>query len=49
MLLDDAAIAPGYLGVARNLVSPQVRGFVTNNVNIHRSRYMSLDRGVRTV
>jgi oligopeptide transport system substrate-binding protein len=48
VLLDDAAIAPGYLGVARNLVSPQVKGFVTNNVNIHRSRYISLDRGVRT-
>ena len=49
VLLDDVAIAPGYLGVARNLVSPQVHGFVTNNVNIHRSRYMSLDRGIRTV
>lgn len=49
VLLDDVAIAPGFLGVARNLVSPQVRGFVTNNVNIHRSRYMSLDRDVRTV
>jgi oligopeptide transport system substrate-binding protein len=49
VLLDDAGIAPGFLGVARNLVSPQVRGFVTNNVNIHRSRYMSLDRGIRTV
>jgi len=49
VLLDDVAIAPGYLGVARNLVSPQVKGFVTNNVNIHRSRYMSLDRDIRTV
>lgn len=49
VLLDDAAIAPGYLGVARNLVSPQVKGFVTNNVNIHRSRYMALDRSIRTV
>ncbi len=37
ILLDDVAVAPGYLGVTRNLVSPQVKGFATNNVNIHRS------------
>ncbi|MEI9889133.1 MAG: peptide ABC transporter substrate-binding protein [Rhizomicrobium sp.] len=49
ILLDDVAVAPGYLGVTRNLVSPQVKGFVTNNVNIHRSRYLSLDRSLRTV
>ncbi len=48
-LLDDVVIAPGYLGVVRNLVSPQVKGFITNNVNIHRSRYLSLDRAARTV
>jgi oligopeptide transport system substrate-binding protein len=49
MLLDDAAIAPGYVGVTRNLVSPQIRGWTDNNVNLHRTRYMSLDRTVRTV
>jgi oligopeptide transport system substrate-binding protein len=49
MLLDDCAIVPGYFGVARNLVSPQVRGLVDNNVNIHRSRYLSLNRSDRTV
>ena len=49
VLLDDVVIAPGYLGVVRNLVSPQVKGFVDNNVNIHRSRYLALDRGVRSV
>jgi oligopeptide transport system substrate-binding protein len=48
ILLDDVAIAPGYLGVTRNLVSPQVKGFVSDNVNIHRSRYLSLDRNDRT-
>ncbi|MEI9997352.1 MAG: peptide ABC transporter substrate-binding protein [Rhizomicrobium sp.] len=48
-LLDDVAVAPIYFGVTRNLVSPQVRGFVNNNVNIHRTRYLSLDRAVRTV
>ena len=42
-------MAPGYFGVARNLVSPQVRGWRDNNVNVHRTRYVSLDRSVRTV
>ncbi|MEJ0041232.1 MAG: peptide ABC transporter substrate-binding protein [Rhizomicrobium sp.] len=49
ILLDDAAIAPGFFGVARNLVTPQVRGFVDNNVNIHRTRYIALDRAIRAV
>ncbi|MGZ5937278.1 MAG: peptide ABC transporter substrate-binding protein [Rhizomicrobium sp.] len=49
ILLDDVAMAPGYFGVARNLVSPQVRGWRDNNVNVHRTRYVSLDRSVRTV
>ena len=48
-LLDDVAVSPVYFGVTRNLVSPQVRGFVVNNVNVHRSRYMSLDRDDKTV
>jgi oligopeptide transport system substrate-binding protein len=48
VLLDDAAVAPVYFGVTRNLCSPQVKGFVSNNVNIHRSRFMSLDRSDRT-
>jgi oligopeptide transport system substrate-binding protein len=49
VLLDDVAVAPVYFGVARNLVSPQVRGFADNNVNIHRSRFLSLDRDDKTV
>ncbi|HXC55041.1 MAG TPA: peptide ABC transporter substrate-binding protein [Rhizomicrobium sp.] len=49
MLLDDVAVAPGYFAVTRNLVSPQVKGFVGNNVNVHRTRYLSLDRNNRTV
>jgi oligopeptide transport system substrate-binding protein len=49
LVLDDVAVAPGFQGVTRNLVSPQIQGFVANNVNIHRSRYLSLDRSNRTV
>jgi oligopeptide transport system substrate-binding protein len=46
ILLDDVAIAPVFFGVTRDLVSLEVKGFVGNNVNINRSRYMSLDRGI---
>jgi len=49
LLLDDSALIPVYFGVARNLVSPQVKGWVDNNVSVHRTRYMSLDRSIRTV
>ncbi len=49
ILLDDVAIAPVYFGVTRDLVSPQVRGWISNNVNINRTRYLSLDRSVTTV
>lgn len=49
ILLDDVALMPVYFGVARNLVSPQVKGWIDDNVNIHRTRYMSLNRSIRTV
>jgi|HubBroStandDraft_5_1064220.scaffolds.fasta_scaffold55269_2 oligopeptide transport system substrate-binding protein len=48
-LLDDVAIAPVYFGVTRDLVSPQVKGWISNNINTNRTRYLSLDRGVTTV
>jgi len=44
ILLDDAAFAPIYFGVTRTLVSPAVRGWVDNALNIHRTRWLSLDR-----
>ena len=44
ILLDDAAFAPVYFGVTRTLVSPAVKGWVDNEVNVHRSRWLSLDR-----
>jgi oligopeptide transport system substrate-binding protein len=43
-LLDDAPLAPVYFGVSRNLVSNEVRGWIPNDVNVNRSRYLSLDR-----
>jgi oligopeptide transport system substrate-binding protein len=49
MLLDDVAIAPVFFGVTRDLVSTQVKGWVSNNINVNRTRYLSLDRSIRTV
>ena len=45
-LLDDAAVIPVYFGVTRDLVSTEVRGWISNNLNINRSRYLSLERDV---
>jgi oligopeptide transport system substrate-binding protein len=47
ILLDDAAMAPVFFGVTRDLVSQQVKGWISNNVNVNRTRYLSLDRSVR--
>jgi oligopeptide transport system substrate-binding protein len=49
ILLDDAAIVPGYFGVTRNLVTSQVKGWTNNNVNVHRTRYLSIDRADHVV
>jgi oligopeptide transport system substrate-binding protein len=48
ILLDDAAIAPVYFGVTRDLVSPQVKGWISNNINVNRTRFLSLDRTIRS-
>jgi oligopeptide transport system substrate-binding protein len=49
VLLDDVVVAPVYFGVTRDLVSPQVKGWISNNINVNRTRYLSLDRSVTTV
>ncbi len=49
LLLDDVALAPVFFGVVRDLVSPQVKGWLDNNVNVHRTRFLSLDRSIRSV
>ena len=49
VLLDDAAIAPVYFGVTRDLVSPQVKGWNSNNINVNRTRFLSLDRTITSV
>jgi len=39
-LLDDAAIAPLYFLVSRNLVSPRLSGWTDNIASQHRVRYL---------
>jgi oligopeptide transport system substrate-binding protein len=41
-LLNDEAIAPLYFVVNRNLVSPRITGFIDNQANFHRSRWLCL-------
>ena len=48
-MLDDAALAPVFIGVTRNLVSRQVEGWADNSVNFHRSRWLALNRNTPNV
>ena len=41
-LLADYAVIPLYFYVSKHLVSPAVRGFVSNPLDVHPSRYLSL-------
>lgn len=42
--LDDVAYAPVFHNTQRMLISPEVKGWVNNNLGLNRSRYLSLDR-----
>jgi len=43
-LLDDVAVVPVFFGVSRDLVSPAVKGWINNPLDVNRTRYLSLDR-----
>jgi oligopeptide transport system substrate-binding protein len=47
LLLDDCGVIPLLHDVTRDMVSPQVKGWIPNVVNFNRSRYLSLDRSVQ--
>jgi oligopeptide transport system substrate-binding protein len=47
--LDDVAVAPLLHDVTRDTVSPQVKGWIPNPTDFNRSRFLSLDRGVRSL
>lgn len=49
LLLDDVGAIPLIHDVTRDMVSPQVRGWIPNVVNMNRSRYLSLDRSVQSL
>jgi len=44
LMLDEAPMVPVYFGVSRNLLSKRVKGWVDNNLNWHRTRYMWVER-----
>jgi oligopeptide transport system substrate-binding protein len=44
ILLDDMIVAPLFNDVSRNLVSPAVQGWVGNDIDVNRTRYLRLDR-----
>ena len=49
LLLDRTGVIPFYHDVTRDIVSPQVKGWVSNPADFNRSRFLSLDRSVRSL
>ena len=43
IMLDEAAIAPVYFATSRNLVHTYVKGWVENALDIHRTRFLSIE------
>ena len=48
-LLDDMGVIPLYHDVTRDMVSPQVKGWISNPADFNRSRWLSLDRSVQSL
>ncbi len=44
IILDEVPILPLMFSVSRNLVAPHVEGWVDNVRDVHRSRYLRLNR-----
>jgi oligopeptide transport system substrate-binding protein len=49
LLLDETGVIPLYHDVTRDMVSPQVKGWISNPANFNRSRWLTLDRGVQSL
>jgi oligopeptide transport system substrate-binding protein len=47
ILLEDQAFMPLFFWVSGNLVRPYVKGWVSNDMDIHRSRWISIDEKAR--
>ncbi len=44
LILDDVPVIPIYFGASRQLVKPYVKGFKSNLLKWHRTRYMRVER-----
>jgi len=49
IIMYDMPLIPTTYGVSKAIVAPQVHGWVDNPVNIHRTRFMSIDESLRPV
>jgi oligopeptide transport system substrate-binding protein len=49
LMLDHSGMIPFYHDVTRDMVSPQVKGWISNPADFNRSRFLSLDRSVQTL
>lgn len=47
LLLDESGVIPLFHDVTRDIVSPQVKGWISNPADFNRSRFLSLDRSVQ--
>jgi len=47
ILLHDQAIMPLYFWTSQNLIRPYLRGFESNAIDYHRSRWVSIDEAAR--
>ena len=47
LLLQDQALMPLFFWVSGNLVRPYVKGWIGNNLDQHRSRWISFDQKSR--
>jgi oligopeptide transport system substrate-binding protein len=48
ILMDDVGTIPLMHDVTRDMVSPQVKGWIPNVTNFNRSRWLSLDRSIQS-
>ena len=49
LMLDHSGMIPFYHDVTRDMVSPQVKGWISNPADFNRSRWLSLDRSVQSL
>ena len=47
MMLDESPMIPVYFAVSRNMVAPYVKGWEDSPTNLHRTRWMSIDKAAK--